>query len=367
MPDRNDGGSEPGRVPAETVRAQIAAVLSAWGMAPDDVAITAEIMVETDLAGVDSHGLSMLPTYERTRKRGSLNLEAVPEIVRNAGAVALIDADRGLGHPVSAMAMGLALDKAAAHGIAVVSVFNSHHFGAAGYYAGMAAKRGMIGLIASSARTVATVPTFGAAPVLGTNPLAFAAPAGRNPPVILDMATSVVAGNKVRVYALNGRPVPEGWVVDGEGRPVTDAAEALRYALERPEGGLNPIGGSREMGGHKGYGLALLVQILGGTLAGASFSPTRPPGVPDNIGHFFLALDPAAFRPLEAFRADLDTVIDTLHATRPADPHQPVLVAGDPERLARAERLEHGIPVPEALRRQIRDVAAAAGVRYLLG
>jgi LDH2 family malate/lactate/ureidoglycolate dehydrogenase len=358
--------AEPRRVPAETVRAQIAVVLHAWGMPEDDVATTAEVMIETDLSGIDSHGLSMLPFYDRIRRKGHLNLEAVPEIVRRAGAVALIDADRGLGHPVSVMAMRLALDKAQEHGIAVVSVFNSHHFGAAGYYAGLAAQRGMIGLVCSSARTVTLVPTFGAEPVLGTNPLAFAAPAGRNPPVILDIATSVVAANKVKVYAFHGKPIPAGWVVDGEGRPVTDAAEALRYAMERPEGGLNPIGGTREMGGHKGYGLALLVQILGSTLAGASFSPTRGADEPDNIGHFFLALDPAAFRPLDAFTRDLDTVVDTLRNTRRADPLQPVLVAGDPERLARAERLAAGIPVPEALRRQIRELAAAAGVKYLL-
>jgi LDH2 family malate/lactate/ureidoglycolate dehydrogenase len=357
---------EASRRPVAVVRAQIEAVLRAWGMAEDDVQTTATVMIETDLSGVDSHGISMLPFYDMIRKKGQLNLVARPRLVRDTATLALIDADGGLGHPVSVFAMGLALDKAASHGLAVVSVFNSHHFGAAGIYVAMAAERGMIGLVASSARTIALVPTFGAEPVLGTNPLAFAAPAGRNPPVLFDIATSVVAANKVKVYALNGKDIPPGWVVDGAGNPVTDAAEALRYAMERPKGGLNPIGGTREMGSHKGYGLALLVQILGATLSGGSFSPSRKPGAPDNIGHFFLALDPAAFRPLEEFQADLDTVVDTLHATRRADPEQPVLVAGDPERAARAERSAAGIPLPESLRRQIRDLAAAAGAAYLL-
>jgi LDH2 family malate/lactate/ureidoglycolate dehydrogenase len=355
------------RSPVADVHAQIVAVLRAWGMGEDDVQTTARVMVDTDLSGVDSHGVSMLPFYDMIWKKGQLNLLARPKIVRNAATLALIDADGGLGHPVSVFAMRLALDKAAAHGLAVVSVFNSHHFGAAGIYAAMAAERGMIGLVASSARTIALVPTFGAEPVLGTNPLAFAAPAGRNKPVLFDIATSVVAANKVKVYALNGKDIPPGWVVDGDGAPVTDAIEALRYAMERPEGGLNPIGGTREMGSHKGYGLALLVQILGATLSGGSFSPTRKPGEPDNIGHFFLVLDPAAFRPLGDFQADLDTVVDTLHATRRADPEQPVLVAGDPERLARAERSTTGIPIPESLRRQIRDLTTASGAPYLLG
>src|SRR6185437_16383201 len=225
---------------------------------------------------------------------------------------------------------------------------------------------GMIGLVTSSARTVAVVPTFAAEPMLGTNPIAFAAPAGRNPPVLLDMATSVVAANKVRVRALKGEDVPPGWVVDGEGRPVTDGAAALAFALERPEGGLNPIGGTREMGGHKGYGLGLMAQILGATLAGAAFAPRRRPGEPDNIGHFFLALDPAAFRPLADFRSDLDEMVDALRGAQRADPRQPVLVAGDPERLARAERSAAGIPLPAALQAQLRGLAEAAGAPYLL-
>lgn len=354
------------RFPAAAVRAQIEAVLRAWGMGEEDLRTTAHVMVETDLSGVDSHGISMLPFYDMIRRKGQLDLAARPKIVRDTATTALIDAGGGLGHPVSVFAMTLALDKAAAGGLAAVSVFNSHHFGAAGIYAAMAAERGMIGLVMSSARTVAVIPTFGAEPVLGTNPIAFSAPAGSNPPVLLDIATSVVAANKVKVYALNGKDIPPGWVADGVGNPVTDGAEALRYLMERPEGGLNPIGGTREMGSHKGYGLALMVQILGATLSGGAFAPSRKPGEPDNLGHFFLALDPAAFRPLADFRADLDAVVDTLRNTRRADPHQPVLVAGDPERQARAERVAAGIPIPDSLRRQISDLAQAAGAPYLL-
>src|SRR5205823_13876508 len=145
-----------------------------------------------------------------------------------------------------------AVDKCRETGVAVVSVFNSHHFGAAGCYARIAAERGVIGMVTSATRGVSMVPTFAAEPIMGTNPLAFAAPAKRNPPFQLDMATTTVAAGRVKVHKLNHRPLPPGWVVDGAGRPVTDAEEAFRYVFERPEGGITPLGGTRELGGHKG-------------------------------------------------------------------------------------------------------------------
>jgi LDH2 family malate/lactate/ureidoglycolate dehydrogenase len=254
--------------------------------------------------------------------------------------------------------------------VAIVSVVNSHHFGAAGCYARMAADRGVIGMVTSATRGVSMVPTFAAEPIMGTNPLAFAAPARRNPPFELDMATTTVAAGKVKVHKLNHRPLPPGWVVDGNGEPVTDAEDAYRYVFERPEGGLTPLGGSRELGGHKGYGLAVLVHVLGGTLGGASFSPlrnrTQRPSDPHDLGHFFLAIDPRAFREPGAFEDDLDRVIDVLHGAKRADPAQPVLVAGDPERATREERLREGVPVPDDLVEQLRAVAAAAGVPFVL-
>jgi len=158
--------------------------------------------------------------------------------------------------------------------------------------------------------------------------------------------------------------------VDGEGRAVTDAEEAFRCVFERPEGGITPLGGERAVGGHKGYGLAVMVHILGGALGGASFSPirnrTQKPSDPHNIGHFFLAIDPRAFRPDGGFQEDLDTVIDVLHGAKRADPAQPVLVAGDPEMATRAERLESGVPVPDDLMTQLRAVAENARVPFLL-
>jgi LDH2 family malate/lactate/ureidoglycolate dehydrogenase len=284
--------------------------------------------------------------------------------------MALIDADASLGHPISAHAMTLAVDKCRASGVAVVSVVNSHHFGAAGCYSKMAADRGVIGMVTSATRGVTMVPTFGAEPIMGTNPLAFAAPARRNPPFQLDMATTTVAAGKIKVYKLNHKPVPEGWVVDGDGKPVTDETEAFKYVFDRPDGGITPLGGTRDAGSHKGYGLAVMVHILGGTLSGGSFSPlrnrTQRPSDPHNIGHFFMAIDPRAFRGEGQFEDDLDQVIDVLHGAKRADPNQPVLVAGDPEMATRAERLEQGVPIPDDLMAQLREVAKTAGVPFVL-
>jgi LDH2 family malate/lactate/ureidoglycolate dehydrogenase len=333
-------------VPSRQIRRQLVAVFRAWGMSEAHVETTAEMMVETDLRGVDSHGISMLPTYDREFRAGRLNMRPVFKAVRETPATALIDADASLGHPVSVHAMNLAVDKCLQSGVAVVSVFNSHHFGAAGCYSRIAADRGVIGMVTSATRGVTMVPTFAAEPVMGTNPLAFAAPARRNPPFQLDMATTTVAAGKVKVYKLNHKPLPAGWVTDADGRPVTDPEQAFEHVFERPEGGITPLGGAREVGGHKGYGLAVMVHILGGTLGGASFSPirnrTQKPSDPHNIGHFFMAIDPRAFRADGEFEEDLDQVIDVLHNARRADAAQPVLVAGDPEMATRQERLRDG-------------------------
>src|SRR5215831_18710043 len=358
------------RVSAPQIREQLESVFTAWGMSEAHAETTAEMMVETDLRGVDSHGISMLPTYDKEFRAGRLNMRPVFKAVRETPATALIDADASLGHPVSVHAMNLAVDKCLQSGVAVVSVFNSHHFGAAGCYSKIAADRGVIGMVTSGTRGVTMVPTFAAEPVMGTNPIAFAAPAGRNAPFQLDMATTTVAAGKVKVYKLNHEALPPGWVVDDKGQPVTDPEEAFKHVFERPEGGITPLGGPKAAGGHKGYGLAVMVHILGGVLAGASFSPlrikTQKPSDPHNLGHFFMAIDPRAFRAPGEFEDDLDTVIDTLHAAKRADPAQPVLVAGDPEMATRQERLAVGVPIPDDLMVQLRGVAERAGVPFVL-
>lgn len=357
-------------VDAGRIREQILAVLHAWGMDDDLAATTAEAMVETDLMGIDSHGLSMLMMYDGQRRAGQLDLRARPRLVRDLPSLALMDGGANLGHPVAAAAMMLAADKALATGIGAVGVFNSHHFGAAGHYARLAAARGVVALITSSARTVLMVPPRGALPMLGSNPIAFAAPMRGAPPVVLDIATTTVAANKVKVYALNGKPIPEGWVVDAGGHPVTDSAAAMAQIFHDPGGGITPLGGAERTGGHKGYGLGLMVQILSATLTGASFSPLRNrsprAGEPDNIGHFFLALDPRALRPDGGYEEEIAEMVAMLRASPPADPVLPVLVPGDPEMIERAHRLLDGVPISAALDRHIREICETCGAPYLL-
>lgn len=361
------------RFTAESLRAQTAAILQAWGMPETAAHTTAALMVETDLLGVESHGISMLAQYEAMRDGGRLHLAASPRVLRDGPATALLDGDAGLGHAVSAQAMQLAVDKARALGIALVGVRNSHHFGAAGVYARIAQRQGLIGLVTSSAQGILLVPTRAAEPVLGTNPIAFAAPVSQgshNNAFVLDMATTTAAANRVKVKALRSEPVPSGWVVDGQSQPVTEPEAARAQVFDQPDGGLTPLGGSSDGGSHKGYGLALLAQVLGGTLNGGAFAPlhrqSHSPSDPANVGHSFIAIDPRFFGEPGAFEHELDAILDVLHATRPANPAEPVLVPGDPEAAQHAERARLGIPLPAPLLRQIRDITARAGVADLL-
>src|SRR5215204_1467145 len=351
-------------VPAETIHRQISVVLAAWGMPPDVVRTAADVMTDTDLAGIDSHGISMLMLYEEALGLEQLNPAPKPRVVRESPVTALVDGDNGLGHVAAVFGMERAIAKAKASGVGIVCVRNSTHFGAAGYYAAMASAQGLLGLVTCTTRGNPVLPTRSAVPVLGTNPIAFAAPSRRNRHFLLDMSTSTVAQNKVKVHDLQGRPLPPGWVLDEDGNPVTDAALAMDLVTVRHIGGMTALGGTAEMSSHKGYGLSVMVQILSATLAGGSFTPirkrTQGRGDPDNIGHFLMALDPTVFREEGEFEDDLDQVIDVLHAATPVVDDEPVLVAGEPEAVSREERMRTGIPVSAPLADKIRSICERA-------
>jgi LDH2 family malate/lactate/ureidoglycolate dehydrogenase len=350
--------------PYETHRAQLKAILLAWGMPDENADKTAEILAWADLHGVDSHGMSMIPGYDRLRRDGRANMQARPRILRETPISALVDGDGGLGHVPAHFAMGVAIAKARAAGMAIAVVRNSAHFGATGYYTLMAAKDGLIGIACTSASSIQVAPTFGREATLGTDPWSFAAPTAGGEPFLLDMATTTVAAGRIRNKANEGLECPPGWVLNKDGRPSTDPLEA------REKGGfLTSLGGSPENSSYKGYGLSVMVNILGSCLSGATLitdpmHTKKPQG--NDIGHCFIAINPELFREPGEFAADVGRLCDDLRATKPVDPAQPVMVAGDPQWKNAQTRLQNGIPVGAGLLNQIRQIAQAGAAPWLL-
>jgi LDH2 family malate/lactate/ureidoglycolate dehydrogenase len=349
--------------PYETHRAQIKAILHAWGMPEENAEPTSEILAWADLHGVDSHGISMLPGYDRLRRNGRIRLDARPAILRETPVSALVDGGGGLGHVPARFAMGLAIDKAGQIGMAAVAVRNSAHFGACGFYTLLAAEAGLIGMACTSAAGIQVAPTFGREARLGTDPWSFAAPSADGQPFLLDMATTTVAAGRIRNKANEGLPCPPGWVLDAEGHPSTDPLAA------RQGGTLTSLGGSPEGSSYKGYGLSAMVNILAACLSGSTLitdpmHTKKPQG--QDIGHFVLALDPGLFREDGGFQADVARFCADLRATPPIDPAQPVMVAGDPQRGIAAARRRNGIPVGVGLLGQVRQLAQASAAPWLL-
>lgn len=360
------------RIQANLLDKQIRAILSAWGMPEKIIEPTVYTMVETDLRGIDSHGIGMIMRYEEYLQKGLLNIHPNIEILRETPAVAQITGDAGLGHAPSVKAIEMACDKAEQLGVGIVSVTNSMHHGAVGAYALRAARRGMIGFGCTAAWAHCIPPTRSKDAMFATNPIAFAAPAGKNRHFVMDFATSTVAVGKISIAWFNDRPLPPGWVIDAEGQSVTDPAIAHPLCTKERQGGLTPLGGTEEMSSHKGYGLAAMVEILSTILSGAVYGPAlirRNSNAANTMsgGHFFMALKPEFFREPGDFQKDLDEMIDALHAATPIDPQKPVLVHGDNEWAHFDDRKKNGIPVPLKLLGLIKGVADRAGVDFLLG
>jgi L-2-hydroxycarboxylate dehydrogenase (NAD+) len=351
-------------VPAPVLKAFIVSVFDRWGTPPAIADLTADLMVRTDLRGVDSHGVGMLPTYLRWHRLGWIVPSAEPKIVRDEGTTAVVDGQQAFGHYTSTLAMELAIAKARAHGVGFVTCRNSNHYGAAANYSMMALTHDMIGLSMTNSGP-AVVPTYGRQAMLGTNPISVAAPAGRHFPFVLDMATSTVAIGKLSVARRWGKAIPAGWALDDEGQPTTDANVAYETRL------LTPLGATRDLGGHKGYGLAVMVDILSGVLAGAGFADVRRRREPEptraDIGHFFGAIDIARFRDLAAFKADMDDLLQALKESRKAEGQDRIYVAGEPESECEQRRRRDGIPLAPGLVAQLQELSSEVAVPFTLG
>lgn len=339
------------RIPAAALPAWVRGLLEGAGLEAGAAGTVAEALVETSLRGVDSHGIARVPVYADRLRAGGINPRPVPRVVRSSGSVALVDGDGGPGQVAGRFAMDRALELAADGGVGVACVFASNHFGAAATYVLRAARAGCVGMAMTNA-DVLVVPYGGAAPALGTNPIAFAAPLPDGGVFELDMATSQVAMNRVFNARDEGRAIPSDWAVDADGAATTDPGAAAAGV---------------PLGGYKGYALALMVEVLCGVLAGAAVGRDvgRLYGADaegQRAGHFLLALDPERLVGRERFETLLAGLLSDVRSVPVAPGADEVLVPGEPEARARAERERDGVPVEPELWGTLRALGDQLGV-----
>jgi LDH2 family malate/lactate/ureidoglycolate dehydrogenase len=355
------------KYPAASLRQFTERIFLLCGLPDDDAVRAADVLITADLWGIDTHGVARLKNYYEMLAGNFINPRPEIRIVRELPGTATVDGDNGLGLVVGPKAFELALEKAQAVGVGWVGVCNSSHFGIAGYYPHMALAHDIIG-IAMTNTTPQVAPLWGAERMLGTNPIAIAFPGLEEPPVLIDMATSAAAYGKIENAIRKNETVPRGWLIDGEGRETT-----------RPQdlgdgGAILPLGGDREHGGHKGYCLAAMIDLLCGVLPGANWGPFVPPfpyylkspgrSVGKGIGHFFGALRIDGFSDPVEFKQAVDAWRRVMRATKPAPGTQGPLVPGDPERLAHAVNLREGIPLLPSVVADLSELAARTGLAF---
>lgn len=344
--------------------------LERMNVRPEDAHATAEVLVAADLRGIASHGVAHLRRYVDAIRDGTIIARPQEHIVVETPVTATIDAGAGLGPPVSTRAMSLAIDKACKSGVGFVAVRNSNHHGIAGYYAMMALPHDCIGITMTNA-SPRVVPTFCTNALLGTNPIAVAVPAGDGRRFVLDMATSVVAQGKLEIADQLDQPIPLGWALDRNGVPTTDSHQTLQDLKSRAGAGLLPLGGHGDLlGGYKGYGLGLWVEIFSALLSGAAFStltyPKSPTGspLPANLGHFFGAWRIDCFRPVEDFRAGMDDLLALLRDAPRADGCERIFIHGEKEEEATIENRRRGIPVNDRVWQELFALGKELGVEF---
>lgn len=333
------------KVPPEPLTDFVVAVLEGLKVPRPDAHTVAEVLVLADLRGIGSHGVARLSRYVDGLRDGSIGATDHSKVVRDNKCVALVDGGKSLGQVVGRKAMELAITKARDYGVGFVAVRNSNHYGIAGYYSLMALHKGMLGISMTNSFPL-VVPTFGRQALIGTNPISVSAP-GERQPFVLDMATSVVPRGKLENYDREGTALPLGWAVDARGKGTTNAREVLDNMANRRGGGILPLGGEgEEFSGHKGYGLGLMVEILCGALPGAALGPEvySAKGEP-NVGHFFGAIDIAAFRPVEEFERDLDRLTVHLKDSPKAEGQDRIYIHGEKSGIVEAKRRREGIPL----------------------
>jgi len=346
------------RVDLGRLRDFIATAFRRLGMPDGDADIVAALMADADLQGSDGHGVIRLPPYARRIRAGGFNLHPAIKVVEERPGMALIDGDNGMGHLVMKRAAELAIEKARVTGVAWVGARMSNHAGPASLYARMPLAHEMLGMYFAVGNANHLPPWGGLDMLLSTNPLAVAVPAGRHASIVLDMATTVAAYGKVKVKAQRGEMMPEGWMIDREGKPLTDPRRA-------EEGFLLPIGG------YKGYGLALIVGLLAGTLNGAAMGKdvinfNDDASSATNTGQAIVAIDIAAFGDVNAFKARVDTLIDDLHGSERMPNVDRIWLPGEQSNARRIEYARDGIPLAASLRQNLDRLADELGIERLV-
>jgi LDH2 family malate/lactate/ureidoglycolate dehydrogenase len=341
------------RIPAHDLIQACERLLKKAGVPSDQAAVIAQIVVEADLRGIESHGVLRLPAYIHRVMAGTMTAKTEPRILRERGASLLLDAQHGFGQIVGVHAMNEAMSRAEKYGTGLVAVRNAGHFGVAAYYAMMALPHKMIGMISANAAP-SMAAWGGTIPLLGTNPICVAVPTGGDVDIVLDMASSVVARGKIRLAVNKGEKIPLGWALDAQGLPTEDPAAAMK-------GTLLPIGGP------KGYGLALVVDVLAGVLTGSKFgshiASTDELNSQVSAGFVVQAVDIAAFAEPAKFEKDIQSMIAEIRNSPRASSVERIYLPGEIEWLKKQERLERGIPVPDGLLQKLNQLADELDVR----
>jgi L-2-hydroxycarboxylate dehydrogenase (NAD+) len=359
-------------VEADPLLAFCQRVFEKLGVPPPDAFRTSDVLVLADLRGIESHGVARLRRYYTGLKNGVMVPRPQLKVVQETPLTARIDGGGALGQVAGTFGMQMAMDKALQNGLGFVTVGNSNHYGIAAYYALMALKKGLIGISLTNSDCY-VVPTFGKDVLLGTNPICVSIPAAKERPFVLDLSTAVATLGKIEVYNRMGKKLPPGWATDERGHSCEDPGRVLNNIRNKTGGGLLPLGGEGEMfGGHKGYGLNLLVDILSGVLSGSGYLnllyPKTPEGkpLPSRVGHFFGALRIDYFRPVEDFQRDMDDLIRRLKNSAKAEGQDRIYVHGEKEFELEEKYRREGIPLYYKVYDDLKGIGDEVGVGFNL-
>ena len=326
-----------------------------FGFSQDESQIITDVLLTSDLYGIESHGMQRMVRYHKGIENGMIHPEAKAEIVFETPISAVIDGHDGMGQLIGYKAMQLAIEKARSGGVGLVSVRNSNHYGIAGYYAKMACKEGFIGFSCTNSEAI-MVPTYGRLAMIGSNPLAIAMPA-KPYDFFFDASTTVVTRGKLEMYNKMEKPLPEGWALDKNGRPSTNAPDVLANIVAKNGGGIMPLGGSTEqLGSHKGYGYGMVCEIFSSILSMGSTSNYCMTGGRGQICHGFAAIDPGIFGDSQAIQEHFSTYLQELRDAPKAEGQDRIYTHGEKEKAAVQERMAHGIPVNDNTMVEIMDL-----------